>query len=328
MRIISYEEYLYRIKDNEDYIEDIIPYITESKENFKIYILEQDCPIYVFKGFNDLLTVLEALYDDQIITPSYINQCFEEIEINSADVYKILYKYTIAYQCRKECTYFPFRLLIDVNMLKDKIKNAPSEFIVPNYTYNYNMSFLEKPDYEGLINHFKTDKNLPKRREQFINNKMDFTCGQFYLEWLGGFGMSIRVLFNQLQIFIEEGLTTNNEINKILSEFTLTKRNAAINFYYYYAKEMIYLNLFKWHRYTVDLDINMLTNKIAIYFKSNDSNDDDSFSKNGIVNYFHKHGYLLDYYDKSLEDCIKLNEYYHEKYRKLYEAELKEKTNK
>ena len=325
MRIISYNEYLYRFKDNGYYTEDIIPYLKESKENFKNYILEQDRPIFIFNHFNDIIHVLEALHYDQIFTPSYINQCFEEIEINSTEIYKLIYKYAIAYQCRKECTYFTFRLHIDVNMLKEKLKNAPSEFIVPNYSYKYDMSFLEEPDYEELIDDYKTDKNLTKRREQFINNKIEFICGQFYLEWLGGFGMSIEVLFNQLQIFIEEGLTTNNEINKMLAEFTPTKQNLAIEFYYYYAKEMVYLNLFKWHRYTIDLDINMLTNKIAIFQKSNDN---VTYNKQGTVDYFQRHGYLLDYYNKSLEDCIKINEYYREKYRKLYEAELKEKANK
>lgn len=318
MRIVSYEEYLYRFKDNGYYTEDIIPYLKESKENFKNYILEQDRPIFIFNHFNDIIHVLEALHYDQIFTPSYINQCFEEIEINSTEIYKLIYKYAIAYQCRAECTYFPFRLHIDVNMLKEKLKNAPSEFIVPNYSYNYSMSFLEEPDYDELINYSKSHKIFAKRREQFINNKMDFTCGQFYLEWLGGFGMSIEVLFYQLQIFIEEGLTTNNEINKMLAEFTPTKQNLAIEFYYYYAKEMIYLNLFKWHRYTIDLDINMLTNKIAIFQKSNDN---VTYNKQGTVDYFQRHGYLLDYYDKSLEDCIKLNEYYREKYRKLCEEE-------
>jgi hypothetical protein len=210
-------------------------------------------------------------------------------------------------------------------MLKEKLKNAPSEFIVPNYSYNYSMLFMEKPDYDELINYSRFHKNFPKRREQFINNKMNFTCGQFYLEWLGGFGMSIEVLFNQLQIFIEEGLTTNNEINMMLASFTPTEDNCSFEFYYYYAKEMITLNLFKWHRYIVDLDMNMLTNQIAIYLKSNDN---IHINKKSIVDYFQRHGYLLDYYDKSLEDCIKLNEYYREKYRRLYEAELKEKENK
>ena len=325
MRIISYKEYLYRITDNGYYTEDIIPYITASKENLKNYILEKDCPIFIFNHFSDIIHVLETLYDDEIITPSYINQCIEEIEINSTEAYKLLYKYAIAYQCRAECTYFPFRLHIDVNMLKEKLKNAPSEFVVPNYSYNYSMSFLEKPDYDEFINYSRFNKNFPKRREQFISNKMDFTCGQFYLEWLGGFGMSIEVLFNQLQIFIEEGLTTNNEINMMLAEFTPTKQNFAIEFYDSYAEKMIYLNLFKWHRYTIDLDINMLTNQIAIYLKSNDNTH---IHKENTVKYYQKHGYLLDYYDKSLEDCIKINEYYREKYRKLYEAELKEKANK
>mgnify|MGYP003288664684 CR=1 FL=1 len=325
MRIVSYEEYLYRFKDNGYYIKNIIPYITENKENFKNYILEKDSPIFIFNDFDDVIDVLEALHYDQIFTLANINQCFEEIEINSTEVYKLLYKYTIAYQCRKECTYFTFRLHIDVNMLKEKLKNAPIEFIVPNYSYKYDMSFLEEPDYEELIDDYKTDKNLTKRREQFINNKIEFICGQFYLEWLGGFGMSIEVLFNQLQIFIEEGLTTNNEINKMLAEFTPTKQNLAIEFYYYYAKEMIYLNLFKWHRYTIDLDINMLTNKIAIFQKSNDN---VTYNKQGTVDYFQRHGYLLDYYDKSLDEHITLNEFYKNKYRKLYEAELKEKTNK
>ena len=325
MRIVSYEEYLYRFKDNGYYTEDIIPYLKESKENFKNYILEKESPIFIFNDFDDVIDVLEALHYDQIFTLAYINQCFEEIEINSTEIYKLIYKYAIAYQCRAECTYFPFRLHIDVNMLKEKIKNAPSEFIVPNYSYKYDMSFLEEPDYDELINYSRFHKNFPKRREQFINNKMDFTCGQFYLEWLGGFGMSIRVLFNQLQIFIEEGLTTNNKINMMLAEFTPTKQNFAIEFYDSYAEKMIYLNQFKWHRYTIDLDINMLTNQIAIYLKSNDNTH---IHKENTVKYYQRHGYLLDYYDKSLEDCIKLNEYYREKYRKLYEAELKEKENK
>ena len=38
MRIVSYKEYLYRFKDNAYYTEDIIPYLKESKENFKNYI--------------------------------------------------------------------------------------------------------------------------------------------------------------------------------------------------------------------------------------------------------------------------------------------------
>ena len=325
MRIVSYEEYLYRFKDNGYYTEDIIPYLKESKENFKNYILEKDSPIFIFNDFDDVIGVLEALHYDQIFTPSYINQCFEEIEINSTEIYKLIYKYAIAYQCRAECTYFPYRLHIDVNMLKEKIKNAPSEFIVPNFSYKYDMSFLEEPDYDELINHFRTHKDFQKDKEKFIGNKTYFICGQYYLEWLGGFGMSIRVLYGQLQLFIDEGLTSNNEINMMLADFTPTEDNCATDFYYFYAKEMIFLNKFKWHRYTVDLDINMLTNQIAIFFKSNENTH---LNKEGIVNYFQNHGYILDYYDKSLEDCIKINEYYREKYRKLYEAELKEKENK
>ena len=34
MRIISYNEYLYRFKDNGYYTEDIIPYLKGSKENY------------------------------------------------------------------------------------------------------------------------------------------------------------------------------------------------------------------------------------------------------------------------------------------------------
>jgi hypothetical protein len=89
---------------------------------------------------------------------------------------------------------------------------------------------------------------------------------------------------------------------------------------------MLRLNKFKWHRYTLDIDVNMLQNKVEGAFNTPITEEKGGIRKEHFLNLYN----ILDSplrFDKTPQQRHELDMFYREKYSKLYEEELKEKAN-
>jgi hypothetical protein len=86
---------------------------------------------------------------------------------------------------------------------------------------------------------------------------------------------------------------------------------------------MLRLNKFKWHRYTLDIDVNMLQNKVEGAFNTPITEEKGGICKDYFLNLYN----ILDSplkFDKTPQERYELDMFYREKYRKLYEAEKSE----
>jgi hypothetical protein len=86
---------------------------------------------------------------------------------------------------------------------------------------------------------------------------------------------------------------------------------------------MLRLNKFKWHRYTLDIDVKMLQNKVEGAFNTSITEEKGGICKEHFLNLYN----ILDSplkFDKTPQQRHELDMFYREKYRKLYEAEKSE----
>ena len=77
----------------------------------------------------------------------------------------------------------------------------------------------------------------------------------------------------------------------------------------------------------MDVDVRMLQNKVESTFNTHITEESIGIDKNYFLNLYN----ILDSplkFDKTPQQRYEIDMYYREKYRKLYEAELKEKSNK
>jgi hypothetical protein len=132
----------------------------------------------------------------------------------------------------------------------------------------------------------------------------------------------VWILMDYLQIFIDDSLISNNFINKVLSSVDVTN----IDWFMHLAdflENMLKIKKFKWHRYTLDIDVNMLQNKVEGAFNTPITEEKGGIRKDYFLNLYN----ILDSplkFDKTPHERHELDMFYREKYRKLYEAEKSE----
>lgn len=327
MRTISYDELVYKIKKDTTYTINVVPKLLYDKSYLEILIFNKEKKGLGYHYTDDMIDVLEVLYYDNIINKNEILSCFVNTKIDSKEIYEKLYQYAVMYDYRKEHPIFPFKLHIETDFLKEKLKNAPSQFKVEDIEFEYDLNSFREKDYDELMLYYREPSNMNDFKSALLEDPIACVLGQKpdRRDDYPGF-TQVWLLMHYLQIFIDDGLITNNHINKILSEVDITN----IDWFIHVSDlliEMLEINKFQWHRYTLGLDVNMLQNKVEGAFNTSITEEKGGIRKEHFLNLYN----ILDSplkFDKTPKERYELDMYYREKYRKLYEAELKEKANK
>ncbi|MBR2492683.1 MAG: hypothetical protein IKB64_04365, partial [Paludibacteraceae bacterium] len=327
MRIISYDEFVFNIKKDDSYNNELLPLIEKDNSILSVLISRKvkKCSFLFFYAEHGINT-LEVLFYEGYITKEDVINSFNSIAIDSQDVYKRIYQYAVMYDYRRDNPIFPFKLHIDTDFLKEKLKNAPKQFKVENIEFKYNLDYFTSQDYDELMLYYREPSNMNDFKSALLENPIACVLGQKpdRRDDYPGF-TQVWLLMYYLQIFIDDGLITNNQINMILSEIDITNIDWFIHVEEY-LRNMLRLNKFKWHRYTLDIDVNMLQNKVEGAFNTSITEEKGGIRKEHFLNLYN----ILDSplkFDKTPQQRHELDMSYREKYRKLYEAELKEKAN-
>ncbi len=355
MRIISYDEFVFNVKNTCYPINEIITAISKDKNTIlpllilhkkelysnmvdnivnAIDSLEQlyyrNCFSNYFYMTQDGINTLEILFHEGYLTKEDVINTFNSIEIDSEDVYKRIYQYAVMYDYRKQNPIFPFKLHIDTEFLKEKLKNAPEQFKVKDIEFEYNLKSFYRRDYDEIMLDNRESSNMNKFKTAVLEDPVACVLGQKpnrKNKWNyedPGF-TDVWILMDYLQIFIDDSLISNNFINKVLSSVDVTN----IDWFMHLAdflENMLKIKKFKWHRYTLDIDVNMLQNKVEGAFNTPITEEKGGIRKEFFLNLYN----ILDSplkFDKTPQERHELDMFYREKYRKLYEAELKEKAN-
>lgn len=334
MRIIRYDELVYKKKFYNEYTNVLLPLIREDKTTLYRLItcnIKIDIPGALYYYPDRGIDTLEVLFYEGYITKEDVINSFKSIEINSEDVYKRIYQYAVMYDYRKEHPIFPFKLHIDTDFLKEKLKNAPEQYKVYDIIFRYDLDAFYSQDYDELMLDNRESSNMNDFKSALLEDPVDCILGQKpcrknrwnYEE--PGF-TQVWILMDYLQIFIDDGLITNNQINKILSEVEITN----IDWFMHIADfliNMLKINKFKWHRYTLDVDVKMLQNKVEGAFNTPITEEGMGIRKEHFLNLYN----ILDSplkFDKTPQERYELDMFYREKYRKLCEEEKKTLSSK
>lgn len=351
MRIISYDEFIFNMKNSCYIIDEVITTIIQDKSTLPLLIMHKEeqysnkiynisnavdsltalfygnCYSHYFYDTQDGINTLEVLFYEGYITKEDVINAFKAIEIDSEDVYKRIYQYAAMYDYRKEQKEFPFKLHIDTEFLKDKLKNVPSQFKIEDINFEYDLSFLNSMDYDEIMIYYRESSTMDDFKSALLEDPVACILGQKPNRRDGYPGFTqVWLLMDYMQIFIDDGLLTNNFINKILSEVDITNIDWFMHIEEY-LRTMLRLKKFKWHRYTLDIDVKMLQNKVESAFNTPITEEGIGIDKNYFLNLYNILGSPLKF-DKTPQQRHELDMFYREKYRKLYEAELKEKSNK
>jgi hypothetical protein len=328
MRTISYDEFVYNKKYYDEYTYELLPLLETDKKVLHDLITRKvkKCSELFFNPKNGIDT-LEVLFYEGYITKEDVINAFNSIKIDSKEIYEKIYQYTVMFDYRKNQQDFPFKLHIDTEFLKEKLKNAPEQFKVDDIEFKYYLDNFTKMDYDETILKRRNSRDHNKFKTALLEDSTAYVLGQNPNRRNDYPGFSdVWYLMDYLQIFIDDNLITNNQINKILSEVDITNIDWFIHIEEY-LRTMLRLNKFKWHRYTLDIDVKMLQNKVEGAFNTPITEEKGGICKEFLLNLYN----ILDSplkFDKTPQQRHELDMYYREKYRKLYEAELKEKTNK
>lgn len=344
MRIISYDEFIFNKKDSWYIIDEVITTIIQDKSTLPLLIMHKEeqysnkiynisnavdsltalfyrnCYSHYFYDTQDGINTLEVLFYEGYITKEDVINAFKAIEIDSEDVYKRIYQYAVMYDYRRSQQDFPFKLHIETAFLKEKLKNAPSQFKVEDIKFEYDLESFTSMDYDEIIIYYRESSTMDDFKSALLVNPVACILGQKpdRRDEYPGF-TQVWLLMEYLQIFIDDGLITNNQINKILSEVDITN----IDWFMHIADfliEMLKINKFKWHRYTLDIDVTMLQNKVEATFNTPITEEQGGICKNYFLNLYN----ILDSplkFDKTPQERHELDMFYREKYRKLCEAE-------
>lgn len=323
MRIISYDEFVFKKKYHDEYTNVLLPLIRKDKTTlYKLITCNIDVPseLYYYPEYG--IDTLEVLFYEGYITKEEAINAFNSIVIDSEDIYKRVYQYAVMYDYRKQHPIFPFKLHIDTAFLKEKLKNAPSQFKVENINFKYGLSSFTQKDYDEIIAERRSWETMDEFKSALLEDPLSCVLGK-KPDIFNRDLRSTRVwlLVEYLQIFIDDGLITNNHINKILSEVDITN----LEWFMYvtdFLIEMLKINKFKWHRYTLDIDVKMLQNKVEGAFNTPITEENGDICKSFFLNLYN----ILDSplkFDKTPQERHELDMFYREKYRKLCEAEKK-----
>lgn len=347
MRIISYDEFIFNKKNSCYIIDEVITTIKQDKFILPLLIMHKEeqysnkiynisnavdnltalfygnCYSHYFYDTQDGIDTLEVLFYEGYITKEDVINSFNSIVIDSEDIYTRVYQYAVMYDYRKQHPIFPFKLHIDTEFLKEKLRNAPSQFKVENISFEYDLHSFTTMDYDQLMLYNQESSNMNDFKSALLEDPVACVLGEKPYRksrWDDSHGFTqVWILMDYLQIFIDDGLITNNQINKILSEVEITN----IDWFMHIAdflEEMLKINKFTWHRYTIDIDVDMLQNKVEGVFYTPITEEGRRIDKNYFLNLYN----ILDSplkFDKTPQERHELDMFYREKYRKLCEQE-------
>lgn len=328
MRIISYDEFVYNKKYYDEYTYELVPLLKADKKVLHDIITRKvkKCSEFFYYPENGIDT-LEVLFYDGFITKEDVINAFKSINVNNTEIYERIYQYAVMYDYRKEQKEFPFKLHIDTEFLKEKLKNTPEQFKINDIEFKYYIDNFTKMDYDETILKRRNSRDHNKFKTALLEDSTAYVLGQNPNRRNDYPGFTdVWYLMDYLQIFIDDNLITNNQINKILSEVDITNIDWFMHIEEY-LRTMLRLKKFKWHRYTLDIDVKMLQNKVEGAFNTPITEEKGGIRKEHFLNLYN----ILDSplrFDKTPKERYELDIFYREKYRKLYEAELKEKANK
>jgi hypothetical protein len=327
MRIISYDEFVFKKKYHDEYTNVLLPLIRKDKTTlYKLITCNIDVPseLYYYPEYG--IDTLEVLFYEGYITKEEAINAFNSIVIDSEDIYKRVYQYAVMYDYRKQHPIFPFKLHIDTEFLKEKLRNAPSQFKVENISFEYDLHSFTRMDYDQLMLYRQESSNMDKFKSALLEDPVACVLGQkpyrkTHWDFEDPGFTQVWLLMDYLQIFMDDGLITNNQINKVLSEVEITN----IDWFMHIAdflEEMLKINKFTWHRYTLDIDVKMLQNKVEGAFYTPITEEKGGIRKEHFLNVYN----ILDSplnFDKTPQERHELDMFYREKYRKLCEQEKK-----
>ena len=329
-RVISYGELAYNIKFYGGYENELVPFLKEDSTNLKKFIFNNKGYIRDFRfDFEDRIYILEILCRENIVSNDEINECFNNITIDSKEQYKLMYQYARALEYIEDNPIFPFCLKINVNRINEIIESAPKEFVEEDFLYSFDLHDVIKETYNSIIEKYKESDGYQEMKNIALKNPVIAITGSFigptkYRSCLVSIGINIERMITTLQLRMEEGIITNTYINKVLSELQPINIEDWLELFMGYANKMIYLKKFKWHKYTIDIDLDMLLHKIAYFF---DYYNDREIYTERIIERYERLGYPLPV-NKPLSKTLEIDEYYRRKYNTLYLKEInKEKED-
>lgn len=311
MRTISYDEYILNIKSDFYYIN--LKYrLKHDKSYLKNIILEAEN--HFDKSFNlhpitMFVEYLEVLVYDKIVTVSEINDIFNNIEVKNELQYKRLLEYTFAFEERQSNNKFPYKLEVDINNLKDII-NSHKEFNKLGKDINYVPYNLTSMTYEELINYYKNSDLYQSIKSSFTDKPVydEFIFNRYKYTYVPAYKM-----VNIMQILIDEKILTNDYINKMFSDIEKGRTGVYIfPLLFDYLKEYLYIKHTSWHKYTLELDVDMLLNKVMLYYIDNEN----KITKDRFTEALDAYNITLDY-TISKEKREDLDNHYRGKYELL-----------
>lgn len=324
MRTISYNEYILNIKSDFYYV-NLAYNIKHNKNYFHDILFKEEGHFEKFHNkhpLNTFIEYIEVLVNDNILSANEIIRLFKEKEITDNNSFSRLQEYITIYENRQMLNDFPFKFKMDIEVLKEKFNSIKDNLSVCNSQYEYIPYQLTAPTYEELMEYYKNSE-LYEEIKKTLNTTQsiaDLGYTQPYIEYPY---ISARILLNYLQIFIDKNIISNIFINKIISEHTNYDFIKYLVLILDYTNEYLFIKYTTWHKYTIEIDVDMLLNKVLCYYHEYKT----LINQERFNAIFEKFNIKVDY-NIPLEQRHELDMFYREKYRKLYEAELKEKANK
>ena len=212
MRIISYDEFVFNIKKDNSYNNELLPLIEKDNSILSVLISRKvkKCSFLFFYAEHGINT-LEVLFYDGYITKEDVINAFKTIKIDSTEVYERIYQYAVMYDYRRENQIFPFKMHIDTEFLKEKLRNSPEQYKVNDIKFKYNLDTFYNKDYDELMLYRRESSNMNDWKTALLEDPVACVLGQkpdrrdgypgFTRSWL---------LRDYLQIFIDDELITNN----------------------------------------------------------------------------------------------------------------------
>lgn len=317
MRTIDYNEYILNIKSDFYYI-NLAYQIKYDSTYLKKVLLNEEQHFEKFYSKHPItmfVEYLEVLVHDNILSEAEINEHFANAEINSTLHYKRLLEYISAYKYRQTKVDFPFKLRVNVGGLKDKLK-ANEIYKPTNYDFVYTPYNLNAMTFEELIDKHKNNSLYNITQRSFNDNPTILNFGNDYVSNAYQRASDMLAI---MQIFINEGMLTNMQINKMFAELDLYINEEIFAMLLDYLNEYLFIKNTIWHKYTIDIDVDMLINKVMLYYCSLYKNLINQERFNAI---FEKYNITIDY-SIPIEERQQLDLFYREKYSKLYEQEEK-----
>lgn len=313
MRTISYNEYILNIKSDFYYV-NLAYNIKHNKNYFHDILFKEEEHFEKFHNqhpLNTFIEYIEVLVYDNILSASEIIKIFKLKEISDNDSYRRLQEYITIYENRQMLNDFPFKFKMDIEALKEKFNSIKDNLSVFNSQYEYIPYQLTAPTYEELMEYYKNSElydRVKKEILQYSNIKiwrLNYNNLHSYRYQL------VRDILNICDILSHENISINLYINHLLTNIKIIEFDTFL-LTLDYLDEFLYIKNTNWHKYTLEIDVDMLINKVLYYYHQYE----DFINKERFLAIFDKYNIKID----TTLDLVKrkeLDNYYKEKYKNL-----------